>query len=457
MVQQETEPIVARASAPGRGGIGILRLSGAAQAIDSVAQTLFPGRRLRARHAHLANITDESGVFIDQVIAILFPAPHSYTAETVLEIQAHGGAALLQSLLERVLRAGRSVGLRLARPGEFTQRAFLNGRMDLTQAEAVADLIDAGSVSATRAAARSLQGRFSTLVKTLNSELLELRTYVEATLDFPEEDIDFIEKDKILSRVKNLLGRLRELDKQATRGKVLKDGLNVVLAGAPNVGKSSLMNILAGADVSIVTEVAGTTRDKIECEVTLDGMLVKLTDTAGLRVTDDAVESLGVGRAQKAVEVADVVLLLKDASDQSSASEEEVMRLLRPFLRQGVRTLKVVNKIDLEVSLGEATPDEVRISAKTGTGIDRLIERLKELAGANEPSEGDFLARTRHLECLSRAQSHLQVAIQNLETVNIELAAEELRLAGIALGEIVGETLPDDLLGKIFSTFCVGK
>lgn len=454
-MQEKSEPIVARATAAGRGGIGIVRISGESEDISFIAKALFGDKPLEPRHAYLKEIKDSQGELIDQAIVLFFPAPHSYTAETVLEIQAHGGLIVVDRIIKRALEVGSTVGIRLARPGEFTERAFLNGRIDLAQAEAVADLIDAGSEAAARAASRSLQGVFSKEIQELNEELLSLRTYVEATLDFPEEEVDFIEKGHIRKNVALLLERLERINKAAMRGKTLRDGLNVVLVGEPNVGKSSLMNALAGRDVSIVTEVAGTTRDRIECEINLDGLLIKVTDTAGLRETQDIVESLGVQRAKEAVESADVVIFLRDASKKVSENKEEIA-FLKGHIRSGVTYLNVVNKIDLFPEPPSSRPEDILLSAKTGAGLDALISRLKALAGL-ESGEGDFLARTRHLECLSRARESLEKVSLNLEAMNLELAAEEMRLAGNALGEIVGETLPDDILGRIFSTFCIGK
>ena len=451
---QKTEPITARASAAGRGGIGIVRLSGQPGDVLGIAKRMLPNLTLRPRHAHLSSLTESSGEVIDQTIILYFPALHSYTGEAVLEFQSHGGQVVIERIIHRILEAGEAYGVRLARPGEFTERAFLNGRMDLSQAEAVADLIDAGSVASARAAARSLQGAFSQKIKKLNEDLLSLRTYVEATLDFPEEEIDFIEQGHIRERVAALLDELEQIHQRAMRGKTLRDGLSVVLVGEPNVGKSSLMNALAGEDISIVTDVAGTTRDKIECEVTLDGLLVKITDTAGLRDTQDVVEAIGVDRAKKAVENADVVLILKDARE--TETEQNPMEFLKGHLRQGVDFISVFNKIDLNPNQKDRETGAFYISAKTGQGLDKLVAKLKSLAGA-ESAEGDFLARTRHLECLARAKQSLEKVSDGLHDMNLEIVAEEMRLSGIALGEIVGQTLPDDLLGKIFSSFCIGK
>ncbi len=454
-MREKTDLIVARATAAGRGGIGIVRISGEDEEVLSLAKGLFSQFEPQPRHAHLRELKDVDKTLIDQVIVLYFPTPHSYTGESVIELQAHGGQIVLERIIKRVLEVGKSYGVRLARPGEFTERAFLNGRIDLAQAEAVADLIDAGSEAASRAAARSLQGAFSERIAKLNDELLALRTYVEATLDFPEEEVDFIEKGKIRIKIKGILKTLEEINKAAMRGKTLRDGLNVVLVGKPNVGKSSLMNALAGQDVSIVTDVAGTTRDRIECEISLDGLLVKMTDTAGLRETTDIVESMGVERAQKAVECADVVVLLRDATEKIG-EYEDADSFLKGHLREGVEYIRVVNKIDLCEKDTAIREGEIPLSAKTGFGIERLVQKLKNLAGA-ESAQGDFLARTRHLECLARAKTALEKVDANLDAMNLDIAAEEMRLAGDALGEIVGITLPDDILGKIFTTFCIGK
>lgn len=455
-MQSEKDPIVAKASAPGRGGIGIIRVSGRQKDVEELITKLFPESPLKPRYAHLRNLVDKQGDLIDQTICIYFKSPKSYTGESVLEIQSHGGTAVLDRVLERLLEIGRGMNLRLANPGEFTERAFLNGRIDLAQAEAVADLIDAGSAQAARAAARSLEGVFSKKIEALNESLIELRSYVEATLDFPEDEVDFIAEGRVKEKIKALSDALSTVESQALRGKVLRDGLSVVLVGAPNVGKSSLMNALAGNDVAIVTDVAGTTRDRIEHEITIDGMLMKLTDTAGLRETDDKVESIGIRKTLEAVGNADVVIRLSEASFKNDDNDRKALALIAPRLREGVRFLNVVNKIDENPSYAGAK-DEILVSALTGEGMERLIDALKSIAGANEPSQGDFLARTRHLECLVRTQEHLQVALQTVEAMSLDVTAEELRLAGLCLGEIVGETLPDDLLGKIFSTFCIGK
>lgn len=455
----EKDPIIARSSAPGRGGIGVVRISGSQEHVNYISNVLFPDKVLRPRFAHLLAFTDSDGALIDRAIVIHFVSPASYTGEDVLEIQAHGGPALQQLILERCLQVGKKIGLRTAEPGEFTKRAYLNERMDLAQAEAVADLIEANSSAAVRAAARSLQGEFSKRIHAVNAELLELRAYIEATIDFPEEEIDFIENGHVNERVDAILAKLLQLQAAAMRGKVLREGLTVVLTGAPNVGKSSLMNALACDDVAIVTDIAGTTRDRITHTIHLDGLAVNLIDTAGVRKTNDKVEQIGIERTLEAVENADVVLLLKSADQTHSEAEEEALSLITPRLREGVEFLHVFNKIDL---IGENVPhteNGIRLSAKTGQGVSELIDRLKTIAGESESEEGDFLARTRHLDCLARAADHLQVLGGNAvgRTVGLDIAAEELRLAGAALGEIVGETTPDNLLGMIFSKFCIGK
>lgn len=453
------DPIIARSSAPGRGGIGVVRISGSKEQVNFISQILFPNKELKARYAHLLPVKDANEALIDRAIVIRFAAPASYTGEDVLEIQAHGGPALQQMILERCLQAGKNVGLRTAQPGEFTQRAFLNNRMDLAQAEAVADLIEANSSAAVRAAARSLQGEFSKRIQVINNDLLELRAYIEATIDFPEEEIDFIENGHVNERVAAIAENLALLQSAAMRGKVLREGLTVVLTGAPNVGKSSLMNALACEDVAIVTDVAGTTRDRIAHTIHLDGLAVNLIDTAGVRVTDDPVEKIGIERTLQSVETADIVLLLKSADQLDSAEEQEALSLILPRLREGVQFIHIFNKIDLGEPELPQQDDCTCISAKTGEGIEELISRLKSIAGNTESEEGDFLARARHLDCLARASEHLQLISGNVVgiTVGLDIAAEELRLAGNALGEIIGETTSDDLLGMIFSKFCIGK
>ena len=455
MIHSDQDPIVARATAPGRGGIGIVRVSGQQKDIKALMAGLFPGRELTPRHATLLPVKESDGSDIDRAVILYFEGPHSYTGEDVLEIQAHGGVAVLQMILDRVLELGRPLNLRLADAGEFTQRAFLNGRMDLAQSEAVADLIDAGTAAAARAATRTLQGVFSEKLMQVSDHITELRAYVEATLDFPEEDIDFIADGHIAEQVNAILSELSDLEKKALRGKVLRDGLTVVLVGAPNVGKSSLMNALAQSEVAIVTEIAGTTRDRIEHDINLDGLLVHLIDTAGVRETDDPVEKIGVERTLTAVENADVVLALTDASGAENDDAWARMKITER-LREGIEKINVINKADLKRPLS-VSDKTVVLSAKTGEGLEALIDRLKLISGKSVENEGDFLARSRHLNCLARARTHLELVQANLKQMTLEIAAEELRLAGNEIGEITGQVLPDDLLGMIFSRFCIGK
>lgn len=385
----DKDPIVARSSAPGRGGIGVVRISGTSKQVNLISQILFPQKELNPRYAHLLSINDTDGHLIDRAIVIRFFGPSSYTGEDVLEIQAHGGPALQQVILERCLQAGREVGLRTAEPGEFTKRAFLNNRMDLAQAEAVADLIEANSSAAVRAAARSLQGEFSKRIHDINTDLLELRAYIEATIDFPEEEIDFIESGHVNERVAAIAKKLVQLQNAAMRGKVLREGLTVVLAGAPNVGKSSLMNALACDDVAIVTNIAGTTRDRITHTIHLDGLAVNLIDTAGVRHTDNEVERIGIERTLQSVETADIVLLLRSADQAESREEEEALSLILPRLREGVEFLNVFNKIDLAAE--EAPKDAICISAKQVRALRRWCRTSRRLQENRKARRGTSL------------------------------------------------------------------
>jgi len=459
----DKDPIVAIATAPGRGGIGVVRLSGAdlAPVIEAV---LGPrARALAPRHATFAKFLDASGAEIDEGIAILFPAPHSYTGETVFELQAHGGPVVLRLLVARCLEAGRAIGLRLAEPGEFTRRAFLNDRLDLAQAEAVADLIDASTAAAARSATRSLAGEFSGEVHALTEALIELRTLVEATLDFPEEEIDFLEASDARGRLASIRTRLAQLLKRARQGAVLREGLAVVLIGQPNVGKSSLLNALAGEELAIVTPVAGTTRDRIAQQVEVEGIPLNVIDTAGLRETTDLVERIGIERTWAEVDRADVVLHLVDASARDAAAEAADAAIEARVRERAPRApvLTVFNKVDLTRLPARAEGDSIWLSALTGAGLDALRARLLAIAGWDSAASGEhaFLARERHLEALRAAQTHLDAAAAHAEQGNrqLELLAEELRLAGQRLGEITGEVTADELLGRIFSRFCIGK
>jgi tRNA modification GTPase len=435
--------IVAIATATGRGGVGVVRVSG--PDITSLATAIL-GRVPKPRHATFTSFLDREGGVLDEGIALHFSAPHSFTGEHVLELQGHGGPVVLNLILQRCLE----LGARLAEPGEFTRRAYLNGKLDLAQAEAVADLIDATSIEAARSAVRSLSGAFSTRIAELVEALTRLRMLVEATLDFPEEDIDFLRQADAFGRLDRIDISLRAVRAQAQQGALLREGLTVVLIGQPNVGKSSLLNRLAGFEAAIVTDVAGTTRDTVREAIQIEGVPLHIIDTAGLRETSDAVEQIGIARTWAAVEQADVALLLVDAahglSDQETAILERLPRMTR---------LTIHNKIDVTSEAPRAASDEVWLSAKTGAGVELLRNKLLEAAGWQAAGEGIFMARARHLDALARGAEHLAAARQ--ASAQLELFAEELRLAQVALSEITGEFTADDLLGEIFSKFCIGK
>ena len=455
-MNSDRDPIVAIATAPGRGGIGIVRLSG--EDLAPVIEGVLARSALEPRHATFTRFLDAAGQTIDEGIALHFPAPHSYTGESVLELQGHGGPVVLRVLLARCLDVGRAIGLRIAEPGEFTKRAFLNDRLDLAQAEAVADLIDASTETAARSAARSLIGDFSQAITSLVEALIELRTLVEATLDFPEEEIDFLEASDARGRLAAIDAQLADVLARSRQGALLREGLHVVLVGSPNVGKSSLLNALAGADVAIVTPIPGTTRDRIAQDIQVGGIPLAIVDTAGLRATADAVERLGIQRTLGAVAEADVVLHLVDATQP--AADLEVMQQVRAQARRGVPVLTVVNKIDLTGERAGVEGERVALSAKTGVGLDMLRMELLRIAGWSEATgESAFLARARHVQALRAAQDHLAIAKQHAAQGDrqLDLFAEELRLAAQSLSEITGEFTADDLLGRIFSRFCIGK
>lgn len=454
MMKSDRDPIIAIATASGRGGIGIIRLSFSESLNESVLMELF-GQTLKPRYATLVNYKNALGEVLDQVIALFFPAPHSYTGESVIEIQAHGGSVLLQLILRDALQRLQMLGLRMAEPGEFTQRAFLNGRIDLLQAEAVADVIDAVSGQAAKAAHRSLSGEFSQVIHAMGERLDELRAYIEATLDFPEEEVEHLQSARIENRLTELQRDLDVIFRKAQQGNVLRDGLTVAIIGSPNVGKSSLLNCLAEQDVAIVTDVPGTTRDKIECWITIHGIPIKMIDTAGIRETSDVVENKGIERALDEVRKADAVLHLRDASGQVHHDEALLKKVLSE-VKSGVPLLTVWNKSDLVWR--EDVGDDLRISVRTGQGIEKLRQYLVDLSGVESTSEGVYMARERQITCLRQTGQHIEKALEALVlSGELEIVAEELRLAGRSLGEILGETVSDDILGLIFSKFCIGK
>ncbi len=464
MLAASRDPIVAIATAPGRGGVGIVRVSG--RGLGPFVSALL-GRELRPREATYLPFHDAEGQPIDHGLALWFPGPHSYTGEDVLELQGHGGPVVLQLLLARCLEAGRDAlrpALRLARAGEFTERAFLNDKLDLAQAEAVADLIDASTEAAARSASRSLAGVFSARVHGLRDALVNLRMLVEATLDFPEEEIDFLQKADAAGQLQRLRDALAGVLAQARQGALLRDGLQVVIAGQPNAGKSSLLNALAGAELAIVTPVAGTTRDVVQQTIQIEGVPLHVIDTAGLR--DDAnpdvdeVEKIGIARAWDRIQRADAVLFVHDLTRRETEAYRQADAAIAAALPGDVPVVHVWNKIDqLGACAGPLPEDGIALSAKCGDGLDALRERLLTLAGWQPGSEGLFMARERHLQALHRADAHLADAgaLLAAQAEHLDLLAEELRLAQRALGEITGEFSADDLLGEIFSRFCIGK
>ena len=477
MLSRHQDPIIAIATAPGRGAVGIVRVSG--PHLKTWADA-FCGKPLQARQAHYLPFKDDQGEPIDQGLAIFFPGPHSYTGEDVLELQAHGGPVVLQLLLARCIELAESVnphtgkvllqGLRLAQAGEFTQRAFLNDKIDLAQAEAIADLIDASTSAAARSASRSLAGVFSQEIHTLRDSLVHLRMLVEATLDFPEEEIDFLQKADAQGQLERLQTQLEKVLVRTQQGALLREGIKVVIAGQPNAGKSSLLNALAGAELAIVTPIAGTTRDVVQQTIQIEGVPIHIIDTAGLREGEgiDEVEQIGIQRAWAQIAGADAVLFLHDLTRSHDPgylqADLKIQGSLAAQLPHGVTVLNVWNKFDLapDASTPRASDNasnDIDLSAKTGLGIEQLRAKLLQTAGWQPASEGLYLARARHVQALKRVQSHIEMADAHLraQAQSLDLLAEELRLSQTALNEITGEFNADDLLGVIFSSFCIGK
>lgn len=448
-------PIIAVASAPGKAGVGVVRISG--KNLKAIIQALFQ-KALIPRQANLLTLRDSDGQAIDQLIAIYFSAPASFTGEDVLELQCHGGPQLLELVMKRCLELGKNEGLVIAEPGEFSLRAYLNNKIDLAQAEAIADLIDAQSEAAVLGAARSLQGTFSDDINALIEEITQLRILVESTLDFPEEEIEFLENAQAKQRLLAVKTKLQTLRSGAKQGKILRDGIQLVLVGAPNVGKSSLLNRLAGEEVAIVTPIAGTTRDRVKESIQIEGVPMHIIDTAGLRQTSDEVEAKGIERTWEAIRLADLVIFLTAPNAEKEANDLRAQIL--EALPAKCPVLELINKSDLlgQDSISTNNP-ALLISAKTGQGIDALKQKILETVGWNGPQEGAIVARRRHLDCLERAAEHIEKSEQFAANGNnsLELFAEELFLAQNHLGQITGKLLPDDLLGKIFSQFCIGK
>ena len=446
LINQDT--IAAIATPPGNGGVGIIRISGTL--VTEIAKQLL-NKSLIPRHALFSSFIDGDGSVIDSGITLYFPAPASYTGEDILELQGHGGSVLLDMLLRRVI----SLGARLAHPGEFTERAFLNNKLDLAQAEAVADLIESSTEQSARSAQKSMQGVFSEQINELVTELTELRIYVEAAIDFVDEEIDFLTDGVVENRIVKLLQSIRLIQKTAQQGRLLRDGMTVVLAGKPNAGKSSLLNALAGHEAAIVTDIAGTTRDVLRERIQLDGMPLHIIDTAGLRESDNSIEKEGIRRAHEEIQKADKILLLIDAR------EPETCDLLKT-LPANIDITKVYNKIDLLGIAPEIKQTEdgysCYLSIKTGDGMDLLKQHLKQSVGFNEATDNVFIARRRHIEAIRVGYEFVASALNQLQISQAgELVAEDLRLAQMSLAEITGTVTSDDLLGKIFSSFCIGK
>lgn len=451
-----TDTIAAQATATGRAGVGIIRVSG--PAVSAVASAIL-GKVPKPRTAEYLPFLDAQKQTLDQGIALYFPGPNSFTGEDVLELQGHGGPVLLDMLLRRVLDIK---DVRIARPGEFSERAFLNDKLDLTQAEAIADLIDASSEQAARSAMHSLQGEFSRKIHDLVEKVIYLRIYVEAAIDFPDEEIDFLSDGKVAGDLADIISDLAGIQKQATQGSILREGMRVVIAGRPNAGKSSLLNALAGREAAIVTEIAGTTRDVLREHIHIDGMPLHIIDTAGLREATDKVEQIGIERAWQEIEQADRVLFMVDGTTTNATSPAEIWPDFMSRLPKDLGLTVIRNKADLTGETTGASQDGdypvFHISAKTNSGIEELRDHLKACMGFDANTEGSFIARRRHLDALERAAEHLAIGDAQLHNhLAGELLAEELRLTQQHLNEITGEFSSDDLLGRIFSSFCIGK
>ncbi|WP_434357710.1 tRNA uridine-5-carboxymethylaminomethyl(34) synthesis GTPase MnmE [Parasalinivibrio latis] len=452
----DNDTIVAQATPPGRGGVGIVRVSGPKARDVAMAIT---GRELRPRHAEYLPFRQEDGSALDQGIALFFPGPNSFTGEDVLELQGHGGPVIMDMLIRRITELGF---VRTARPGEFSERAFLNDKLDLAQAEAIADLIDASSEQAARSALQSLQGAFSTHINELVEALIHLRIYVEAAIDFPDEEIDFLSDGKVAGDLDNIIEKLASVKQQANQGAIMREGMKVVIAGRPNAGKSSLLNALSGKDSAIVTDIAGTTRDVLREHIHIDGMPLHIIDTAGLRDASDEVERIGIERAWDEIVKADRVLFVADGTTTDATTPEEIWPEFLDRLPQNIGITVIRNKADItgeELGICHVSqPTLIRLSARTGEGMDALREHLKACMGFSGTSEGGFMARRRHLEALDNAARHLEIGQEQLATFAAgEILAEELRIAQQYLSEITGEFSSDDLLGRIFSSFCIGK
>ncbi|RYU66432.1 tRNA uridine-5-carboxymethylaminomethyl(34) synthesis GTPase MnmE [Aliivibrio finisterrensis] len=451
-----TDTIVAQATAPGRGGVGIIRVSG--PKAKEVALEVI-GKELKPRYAEYAPFKDENGLELDQGIALYFPNPHSFTGEDVLELQGHGGPVVMDMLIKRILKID---GIRTARPGEFSERAFLNDKMDLAQAEAIADLIDASSEEAAKSALNSLQGVFSNKINTLVESLIYLRIYVEAAIDFPEEEIDFLADGKVSGDLQGIIDNLNAVRQEANQGAIMREGMKVVIAGRPNAGKSSLLNALSGKDTAIVTDIAGTTRDVLREHIHIDGMPLHIIDTAGLREASDEVERIGIERAWDEIAQADRVLFMVDGTTTDATDPKVIWPEFLDRLPKNMGMTVIRNKADQtgeELGICHVNdPTLIRLSAKTGEGVDALRTHLKECMGFSGNQEGGFMARRRHLEALEKAAHHLDIGQQQLEGYMAgEILAEELRIAQQHLSEITGEFTSDDLLGRIFTSFCIGK